>query len=524
MLARIAITALFALFSALFASAAEESPPKLVLVLTIDQTRGDALERFRPVLLGGLATLLDRGVVFENAHQFHAVTVTAPGHASLATGLFPSRSGIVGNDWFDRSKNQNVYCVEDREAPLLKPKSGAGRGAWPSAGRSPKNLLGTALGDWMKEARPETKVYSLGGKDRSSILMGGQRANGAYWYDPRSGQWVTSRYYAAEYPDWVLEFHQERNADEYFGMSWEPTPGNGATKPLQRTGLFPDAGYYAALFDSPFIESYLLQFARALVRAESIGQDDTTDLLAISFSSVDSIGHEYGPDSPEVLDAVIRLDQELGRFFEFLEGAVGMDEVAIALSSDHGVAPLPEYQSQRGLPGGRLGSSTFECLQRVGRAFERKFGKADWFVAPYQFDGDVLASRNLTRDTVEAFLARELHACPSVARVWKRSELSSDSVDPTLELYRNSFHPERSPDLFLQLEWGFISRARGTTHGSPWEYDTHVPLIVLWPGAKPRAIAARANTVDLPVTLASLLGIETPPELDGMDRSEAIRR
>jgi hypothetical protein len=521
-LARIPITLLLAAFAAIPAPSADEPRPTLVLFLTIDQARADYLDRFRPVLGEGLARLLNRGVLFENAHHLHAVTVTAPGHASLATGLFPSHSGIVGNDWFDRKENRSFYCVEDWEAPLLKPSTGAGRGIWSPSGRSPKNLLATGLGDWMKDARPGTKVYSIGGKDRSSILMGGKRPDGVYWYDPRSGQWVTSRYYATEYPAWVRRFHQRRPADEYFGKSWGSH--DGAPRAVGRTGPFPDSGFYAALFESPFIETYLLELARVLVQEEGVGRDETTDLLALNFSSVDSIGHEYGPDSPELLDAVVHLDRELGRFFDFLDREIGMSNVAIALSSDHGVAPLPEHQSRNGLPGGRLDASDFECFQKSGKAFEAKFGKADWFAAPYLFDFEVLASRDLPRETAEAFLARELAACPSVARVWTRSELARDSADPVQGLYRNGFHPERSPDLFLQLAWGLISRTNGTTHGSSWEYDTHVPFLLVWPGAKPGTVAERTGTVDLPVTIAALLGVETPRNLDGVDRSTRIRR
>lgn len=545
MMARISVTAAVALLSLSTTFATESSRPRLALVLSVDQARGDYLERFRPVLQGGLSRLLEAGVVFEDAHHFHATTITAPGHASLATGLHPSHSGVVGNDWFDRTENRDVYCVEDRAAPLLRPEAGGPR-TWSGAGRSPKNLLGTALGDWMKSVNPETKVYSLGGKDRSAILMGGKHPDGAYWYDLRSGQWVTSRHYASEYPGWIQAFHRKRPADAHFGAKWEPIPfdtklldsmevvasgagtdDSGIPKPIGRTSVLPDAGFYAALFDSPFIDSYLLDLARLVVREERLGADENPDLLALSFSSVDAIGHAYGPNSREVLDAVVRLDRELGRFFDFLDETIGLGNVAIAMSSDHGVAPLPEHRMERGLSAGRLSSPDFECLQGVGRAFEEAFGKGDWFVAPLTLDEEVLASRGLERERAENFLARELSFCPSIARVWTRSEIENalwldGGVDPMLELYRNGFYRDRSPDLFLQLEKWHVDRRRGTTHGSAYEYDTHVPAIVLWPGAKPRRDRERVHTVDIPVTLAKLLGVPTPSGLDGVDRSGRI--
>jgi predicted AlkP superfamily pyrophosphatase or phosphodiesterase len=358
---------------------------------------------------------------------------------------------------------------------------------------------------------------------------------------------VTSRYYASEYPAWVDAFHRRRPADAYFGTRWEPIPvdekllqsmavvdsgagaeDTGIPKSVGRMSVLPDAAFYAALFDSPYIDRYLLELARLLVREERLGADDTADFLALSFSSVDAVGHAYGPNSRESLDAVLRLDRELASFFDFLEETVGAGNVAVVLSSDHGVAPLPEYRAAQGLPAGRLSSPDFECFQRSGTAFERAFGRADWTLAPLTFDEEVLAGRGLSRETAEAFLAKELSACPSVARVFSRSELeraedSDGGVDPMLELHRNSYHPGRSPDLVLQLEKWVIDRRRGTTHGSAYEYDTHVPAIVLWPGAKPGRARERIATVDLPVTLAALLGLATPKALDGVDRSHLFR-
>ncbi|MGH9337430.1 MAG: alkaline phosphatase family protein, partial [Vicinamibacteria bacterium] len=250
---------------------AESPPPTLVLFLSIDQCRADYLERFRPVLEGGLLRLLEQGAVFADTHHDHAVTITAPGHAALSTGLFPSHSGIVGNDWFDRSEKREVYCVEDREAPILLARERSGpRPA--SLGRSPRNLLGEGIGDWMKRNSSRSKVYAVAGKDRSAVLMGGKKADAAFWYDGESGDWVTSRYYLDEYAAWVRRFHARRLADGSFGRNWEPLPvtdallssmaieatGEGAEdsgipKTIGRGALSEDAGFYHALFETPFI-------------------------------------------------------------------------------------------------------------------------------------------------------------------------------------------------------------------------------------------------------------------------------
>lgn len=517
---------------------AQTPPPKLVVFMSIDQGRAEYLERFRPVLEGGLLLLLERGVVFTETHHAHAGTVTAPGHASLSTGRFPSHSGIVGNHWFDRGENREVYCVEDRESPVLSLEEDEPKR--PKAlGRSPRRLLGTALGDWMKRRSRASKVYSAAGKDRAAVLMGGKTADGAFWFDGESGQWVSSRYYMNEYPDWVREFHARRLADSYFGRTWEPLPvaeallssmkiqasGAGAKdagipKVLGRGSLSQDSGFYPTLFETPFLESYLLAFAETLVREEELGSDEATDLLALGFSSVDSVGHDYGPNSREILDAIMRLDRELGAFFRFLDRTIGLSRVAVALSADHGVAPLPEYQASHGLPGGRISARDLACLEKAGAP--------DWFLAPLHFDYQALAKANVKRETAEALVAKELAACPGVARVWTRTEMEKAEtmdagVDPTLLQFARGFYAERSPDIIVQFEEGLIDERNGTTHGSPYEYDTHVPGILLWPGFPPRTLPDRIATVDLSVTIASLLGVETPSDVDGVDRSALMR-
>src|SRR3990172_3585251 len=338
------------------AVSAQTAPPKLVVFLSIDQGRAEYLERFRPALDGGLLFLLERGVIFTETHHAHANTVTAPG-------------------------------------------------------------------DWMKGRSRASKVYAASGKDRSAVLMGGKKPDGAFWFDGESGQWVTSRYYMNEYPAWVRQFHERRLADGFFGRWWEPLPvseallssmkieasgagaaGSGVPKILGRRPLSEDAGFYHALFATPFLESYTLTFAESLVREEGLGADDATDFLALGFSSVDSVGHDYGPNSRELLDAVLRLDRELGAFFRFLDRTIGLAGVAVALSADHGVAPLPEYQARHGLSSGRVSTSDLACLARAG--------KPGWFVAPLHFDDKALAKENVKREAAEGLVAEELSACP----------------------------------------------------------------------------------------------------------------
>jgi hypothetical protein len=528
---RFALT--FALILGAKVVSAETEPPALVLLLSIDQGRADYLERFRPVFAGGLSLLLERGVVFRETHHAHAVTVTAPGHASFSTGRFPSHTGIVGNDWYDRREKRLVYCIEDSEAPVLS--ASGNRPA--SLGRSPRRLEGTAFGDWQKRHSRASKVYSIAGKDRSSVLMGGKKADGAYWFDGETGQWLSSRYYMKEYPAWVREFHARRLADGYFGRTWEALPvpealltamkiepagpgakDSGIPRVIGRGILAEDAGFYHALFETPFLESYLLAFAETLVREEGLGADEATDVLALGFSSVDSVGHDYGPNSREVLDAMVRLDRELDSFFRFLDRTIGLDNVAVALSADHGVAPLPEYQSRHGLPGGRIPPSVLACIASAG--------KPEWFAAPLYFDDKALAKEKIEREAAERMVSERIAACAGVTRVLTRSEIEKamQEADPALVPYTRSFHPERSPDFFVQFEEGVIDDAQGTTHGSQHRYDTHVPGIIVYPGVAPAWVETPIATVDLAVTLASLLGIDAPEDVDGVDRSALMRR
>jgi hypothetical protein len=533
---------LLATYTVVGASAASAEPhPRLVVFLAIDQGRAEYLERFRPALEGGLRLLLERGLVFTETHHAHAITVTAPGHASLSTGRYPAHTGIVGNEWFERGENREVYCVEDREFPVLPVLGRESR--WADVlGRSPRRLRGTALGDWMKKKVGDSRVYSVAGKDRSSVLMGGKEADGAFWFDGETGQWVTSRYYMKEYPAWVREFHARRVADGYFGRTWEPLPvadallaamnveasragagakDSGIPKVIGRGSLAEDSGFYHVFFETPFLESHLLAFAESLVRAERLGADEVPDLLALGFSSIDSVGHDYGPNSRELLDAILRLDRELGAFFRFLDETVGLFRVGFALSADHGVAGLPEYQVRHGLPGGRVSTADMACIAGAE--------KTGWFMAPLQFDEKALRREKLTRSAAEALVAEDIARCPGVARVWTRTEIERvneaewPTPDPTLLQFARSYFPGRSPDLFVQFAEGLIEDRMGTTHGSPFRYDSHVPGIVVWPGIEPRSIGDRVATVDLPVTIASLLGLRTPVDVDGLDRSDLMR-
>ncbi len=522
---------------------------RLVLVLVIDQARSEYLERLRPIFKRGMKRLLDEGMQFTDAHQDHAQTSTGPGHASLATGLYPSHSGIIGNSWFDREQKRRMYCVGDEASPLL-PTAVETRHAESdraASGRSPRNLLGTALPDWLKQANPSSKAFAVSRKDRSAILLGGKQADAAFWYDQGNGDLITSRYYLDQYPQWMQNFLDRKIPDSYFGQTWKARPVDtetlkllaieevdkglfkrGFPYPLGSASLRPNSRFYGDFGSTPYFEDYLLTFVRSLIEGERLGQDDRVDYLGVGFSVMDSVGHRYGPNSHEALDYWIRLDEGLGKLFDHLDQTVGMGRVLISLSADHGVLTLPEYLAMKQKPGGRGKAEDVACFQSAMRRFEKKFGQDTWWTSQFYLNYSTLGRRNLRRQDIESEIAALLEACSTVEKIWTRTqvEAAAGSQDPFLLLFSRSFHPERSGDLFLQVKKYHLlaSGGSGTSHGSPYDYDTHVPLLLRVPGMPAKKIPQpRVRTVDLAPTLASLLGISAPSKLDGVDRSSLLR-
>ena len=490
----------------------------LVVMVVVDQMRGEYLQRFRHLYKGGLAYLLDNGVVFSDAHHNHAMTATAPGHAALSTGMEPARSGIVGNSWFDRATGEDVY----------------------SAGRSqsPVNLKVTAIGDWLKRADPRAKVFTASPKDRSAVMLGGQQPDAAYWYDRTRGTWRSSQYYRGADREWMTAFHDQRLLDQYFGTAWIPLVGEHAWPEAEVGSLdrgafdwgfpyvfggpapVPGSSYYDAIYSSPYMDWYLLQFAKALVQNEDLGQDGSIDFLGLSFAALDAVGHAYGPNSPEVLDVLCRLDLYLQELFDFLDQQVGLEHVIVALSADHGVVPLPEYRAIEQQQGRRLGARDVLCMQGVGARLDDRLGADEWLLKGFYLNEETITRRGLTKAEVEKTLAALVVECEAVQQVWTSTGLQSSQPgsDPVRERFRNNYYPGRSPDLIVQLRPYYLYYpGTGTTHGSVYDYDSRVPLVILAPGVTPRRIEVRVSTVDLAPTLARMVGLEAPPGLDGVD-------
>lgn len=512
-------------------------PPRLVLVLVVDQLRQDRLD---PALPGGLGRLAREGRVFADARIDHAHTETCPGHVTILTGVHPGRAGVPGNQFVDRATGRVVYCVEDPE--------GRHREIGGEAARSPGLIRVDALGDWLRRAHPKARVFAVSAKDRAAILLGGRRPDGAFWIDSRrSAGFTTSRYYRADLPAWVRAFNGEGEAGRGFlaelpdawvhpssapGARADDFPGEspryGTTSPHPLADGDPLTAV-ARLLATPFVDEVTLDFALELLRREGLGRDGVADLLAVSLSATDMVGHLYGPESQEARDTLHRVDGALGRFLDAVESEVGPGRTVVALTSDHGVMPLPEWLDAVGasecpVPGGRVDAR--RLLLELDTALHRELdppGAPDgrWLaVAGYRFTVNRRRAATLgvpVGRVVEA-ARRWLEAVPAVQRVWTPEEVESRADrEPLARLFRNSWDPERGGDFEVQvLPTCLLSPFPfGTSHGTPWPYDREVPLVFRGPGVRPGVVRGPARPVDVAPTLAELLGIPVPPGLDG---------
>lgn len=502
-------------------SAIAPQRPKLVLGIVIDQFRYDYMTRFRGDYTGGFARLYDRGAFFTNARYEHFPAVTAAGHSVFMTGAMPAVSGIAGNEWFDRESGKQVTCVSDDTVQLLGGKPGA-------AGSSPRRLLVTTVGDEMKlAAQGRPRVIGISLKDRAAILPAGSMADGAYWFDGETGNFVSSTFYFPDLPAWVKEFNARRSPDKYLNAEWTPlVPSPDWPAFSKRMAGQPGPGFYNALEATPYGNELIEQFAEAAILAERLGQRGTTDLLTVSFSSNDYVGHRVGPHAPEARDISIRTDRLIGKLFEFLEARIGMQNVLIAFTADHGVAPLPEVMQKYRGPGGRFPDGQILAVQQA--ALAERFGEGKWIIAssgasPY-LNRELIRAKNLGEPDVERVAAEAAAALPHVFRAYTRDQLEHGAflADSIGRRVANGFVPKRSPDVVVIDDPFWLSAAAGTSHSLPFGYDVHVPLVLMGPGIRPGIYERSVMPNDIAPTLASLLWIETPAGSAGSVLTEAL--
>jgi predicted AlkP superfamily pyrophosphatase or phosphodiesterase len=499
--------AILAALAAVQAMAAERPRPKLVVGIVIDQFRYDYLTRYRSDYTGGFDRLLRRGAVYTNARYQHLPTVTAVGHATFMTGAPPARSGIVGNDWYDRELRRTVTNVSDPAEKSL----GAG-----GVGASPRRLVASTLGDEMKMAwRGKPRVIGVSLKDRAAILPSGHMADAAYWFDSKSGGFVSSTFYFPDLPGWVKEYNATRPAARFAGVEWKPlAPNPDFPNFSHKLPAADDPKFYGEVGPTPFGNDLIVEFVERLLDRERLGQRETTDLLTVSFSSNDSVGHRYGPDSPEARDTAIRGDRLLAKLLDAIDARLGPDSTLVALTGDHGVMPMAEQLAEWKMPGGRVPSKAIAAA--VESALQAKFGKHEKWVEHTSglilyLNRAAIARRKLRQDDVEAAAAEAAAGVPHVFRVYTRTQLVNGAGpdDRITRAVERGFYPSRSGDLFVLLE--------------PYWLNTHVPVIFMGPGIEPGRYDREILPNDIAPTLATLLEVETPSGSIGQALEEVMR-
>jgi len=489
----------FVLAGALLAAQPAAAPrkPKLIVGIVIDQFRYDYLTRYRSEYTGGLNRLITRGAVFTNANYEHFYTVTAIGHSVFMSGAMPSVSGIIGNEWFEPATGKRVTSVSDDSVKLL--------GGSSEGGASPRRLLVDTVGDELKIASGgKSRVFGVSLKDRSAILPAGHMADGAFWIEAKTGNIVSSSYYFTDLPAWTRDLNGSKPADKYSEAEW-------AGHKLLKAGA--DA-FYNSLPATPFSNELIELTAERVIAAEKLGERQTTDLLTVSFSGNDYVGHEYGPDSPEAHETAVRTDKVLDKFFRYLDTRIGMQNVLVVVTADHGAAPVPELSIERKIGGGRMPPRAVQ--DAIQAKLDEKFGKAKWIAdalaESVSLDRDLIRQKKLDLAEVEHVAAEAARGVPHVARVYTRSDLMAGGAmgDQIGRRVVNGFNAQRSCNLLVVLEPYWMYSARGTTHGTPYNYDSHVPVIFMGAAVRPGQYHEAAAVNDIAPTLATILEVETP--------------
>lgn len=505
--------------------------PKLVVVISIDQGRADYIDRFSDLYLppksgktlGGLRWLSETGVRYTDAHHHHVPTFTAVGHSILLTGSVPAINGIVGNDWWDREKGKEHYSTEDDAYKTIGGDSDA---------QSARPLKVTTVGDELKMAtNGRSKVVGISFKDRASILMAGHAADQVVWFDYKAGNFVTSTYFGDKLPSWADDYNKSRAIDSFLGKNWTPSmpessyinarnaPHEKGPKmfshkhPSERT-----SSYYSSVVASADGQNVIFDLTEKAIETEKLGQHETPDVLVLNLASNDYVGHGWGPNSPEVMDVWGVTDKRLSRLFNLLDKKVpgGIDKVAIVVSADHGVSAIPSemadvYRIQAGRVSGKA------ILSAVESALDTKYGDAKWALdyngSNIYLDRTEMDAKKLNHEEVEKTAADAAMTVPGVYQAFTRTSVLQGRLPdmPYKEWVTNGLNPIVGGDVVVldapnQVESG----ATGTTHGSTWAYDTHVPILTHWGGQKARKVARRVYTHDIASTLSTLLGIEYP--------------
>jgi predicted AlkP superfamily pyrophosphatase or phosphodiesterase len=512
-----------------------KAKPKLVVGIVVDQMRYDYLTRFYDHFGNdGFKRLVEEGFNCKNNHFNYAPTSTGPGHTSIYTGATPSVHGIIGNNWYDKELDADVYCASDDSYTSVGTTSNAGQ-------MSPHRITVTTITDELRlnnQMRGKTIAISL--KDRGAVLPGGHTANAAYWFHgANEGKWITSSYYMEQLPKWVIDFNSSGKAQSY-KKAWntlkdindynesgtdnnsyeglfegETTP----TFPHSTTALLNKTENFDIIKATPFGNSLTADFAIEALQQEGLGKDEVTDFLAVSFSSTDYVGHMYGVNSKEIQDTYIRLDEDLARLFKALDKNVGEGEYTLFLTADHGAIEVPAYLKDEKIPAGYVNNASNS--KRLSEFLKYTYGTEDILknYSNYQLflDHKIIKNLNLNLADVETEIAQEFLGYDAIDRVYTANQMWSNQYTSGIPyILQNGYNQQRSGDILVVLKPGFISYSKtGSTHGSPQIYDTHTPLLFYGLGIKPGSTVNRTEVPDIAPTISALLGISFPSGTSG---------
>ena len=505
-------------------ASAYNAKPKIVVVIVVDQLRGDLLERYHDEFTaGGFRRFMDGGAWFTNCYYNYANTRTAPGHSTLGTGTYTLGHGIMANEWWDPQTRRLVTSVEDdRETALGASVAGASA--------SPRRLLTDTFGDELKLATGgRAHVYGIALKDRAAILPVGHTADAAFWIDHVSGAWLTSTYYMKQAPEWLTAYNAAKPGAKYEDVEWKDAAG----KVLENTAPRNDArgnpmGFYDRVGATPYANDYTLDFAKAVIEHEKLGTGAVTDLLSISFSSNDIQGHRSGPDSDQEHTMLLTLDKQLASFFKYLDARFGAENIVLALSADHGIAPMSAYA--RSLRMDAANGNSMEMLAKLNAAFSAKLGKQAQYVVRVDYpnaylDEKAFAESKLTEQAAEELLGEEMMKL-GMRGYATRADLAKGQVPNSVfaEKLRNSYSAGTGWYVIGMSAPFMVGYPTGTDHALPYSYDSHVPLAFVGAPFKAGYYDETVEPVDLAVTLSAVLGTNKPASAVGRVLSEALTR
>ncbi len=521
--------------------------PKLVVGIIVEQLRYDQIEKFRDRMSeGGIKRLINEGTFFKNATFDYMLTQSAPGYSTIATGTEPAYHGITSDNWYVSLKNEFIYCTKDASVNPIG-------GSYESGLHSPVNLQASSFGDELKmSSGGKSKVYGVGMKEYSAILSAGHAADGAFWFDNTTGTWMSSTYYMTSLPSWVNDFNAMKYTENYLESAWsllkpaeayaDCLPDSNSfeagfegrnyfpydLKKLSHAGDRKVARDLSLLRETPFADAYTTDFALKLIENEGLGTDDVTDFLTVCYSSTDYIGHRFGPSSFESADALFRLDKDVEKLLNYLNDKIGKKNVLVYFTSTHGISEIPSVMEQARIPAGYFQKN--QALQLLRSYLNAIYGEGDWVKGFSErqifLNRTLIEDARIPLDDVQKKVARFLIQFTGISSAYPYSSFESNEFgDGHLRKIINNFNPQRSGDVIVTLNPGWVDKEDDnvTDYNSPYEYDSHVPLI--WYGwiINRATVMRKVNMTDIAATLSSLCKVPYPNACTGEPLSELFR-